>query len=105
MWLATERGLWWVSGESPETWVPSRKLDSTFYPGSIRLPGSHFPRLQTGGQVALFASERGLVAGLPSGDAVELTAKTYRFPSGSRFDFCYVERDNLSQLLVNVWQP
>ena len=105
MWIATERGLWWVSGESPESWVPSRKLDSTFYPGSICLPGSRFPRLQTGGQVVLFASDRGLVAGLPSGDAVELTAKTYHFTPGSRFDFCYVERDNLSQLLVNVWQP
>ncbi len=102
LWVATARGLWWVTGESPEQWVPVRKTTTPVLAGSMLISGAHIPRLQTDGLVALFATETGLVAGMPDGITMNMTENVYRFPSGSRASFSYVERDGLHQILIGI---
>lgn len=101
-WVGTAGGLYWVAGESFESMIPIRKTTSAVASGSMQIQGEKLPSLKTTGLVALFCSEDGLVAGLPSGETVHLTDRRYVFSADSRVSMTYVERGYLSQLLIAV---
>jgi hypothetical protein len=73
IWVATTQGLRWLAGDSPAALVLVQRDDRAYAQGSLVLAGSRLPRLETPDPVALFVSDCGLVAGLPSGQAVPLT--------------------------------
>lgn len=73
LWVATTQGLHWLAGDSPAALVRAQRDDRPYAQGSLVLAGSRIPRLETADLVALFVSDVGLVAGLPSGQAVPLT--------------------------------
>jgi hypothetical protein len=100
LWVATAGGLWWMSGDSPEQWIPLHKTSTAAAKGSMLIEGHKIPRLETSGRVALFCTERGLVAGLPGGGVAHLTDGRYHFDPGVRVSMAYVERGDLRQILV-----
>jgi hypothetical protein len=102
LWVATASGLWWMPGESPEQWIPIRKTSAAIAVGSTLIEGHKISQLQTSDRVALFCTERGLVAGLPSGGVAHLTDGRYHFDPGTRVSMAYVERGDLRQILVAV---
>lgn len=102
MWIGTSKGLWWVQGDDPDKWIPVRKTFDAVSRGSTRIQGQKMARLQTDDLVALFVTESGLVAGLPSGNVVALTDGVYTFDPTQRVSIAYAERSNLRQLFVGV---
>lgn len=102
LWVATSGGICWIAGESPENWVPVWKSRDASAAGSMLIRGSLIPKLQTSDLVALFATEAGLVAGLPGGSLAHLTEGRYRFDPGARVSMAYVERDDLRQILIAI---
>lgn len=102
MWIGTADGLWWVVGDNPNTWVPTRKTTDAVVRGSMLLEGEKLPATQTADRVALFVTTQGLVAGRADGSVVHLTHDTYKFDAATRVSFVYSERDELRQLLINL---
>jgi hypothetical protein len=102
LWVGTEVGLFWVSGEGPEAWIPRQESLAAVLPGSLRLSGAKLPSIQQAGQVALFVSNAGLLVGTTSGTALTLVHDHYVFDSGSRASLAYVEREAVRQLVICV---
>lgn len=100
MWVGTETGLWWVTGESPDSWIPLQKSSANICKGSFVVSGTKIPELQTSDLVALFVSKDGLLAGMNNGQLVNLTFNRYKFNAISRASFAYVEQDDLRQILI-----
>ena len=67
--------------------------------------GSLLPRLEAAGNVALFVSEHGLMAGLPGGALVPLTEDRQRLDvSGKRASIVYFEHPNgYDQVLFSLY--
>lgn len=73
-WVATEKSLHWISGEDPASWRNLGKAHrGSFAAGAFRADGKEIPRLETDAEVALFAGDDGLIAGLEGGRVVNLT--------------------------------
>jgi hypothetical protein len=102
MWIGTEGGLWWVSGDDPEKWIPTRKTSRKVAVGSMQIDGEKIPKLQTSDRVALFIIDQWLVAGLSDGRVVGITDNIYRFGDVGRAGFCLSESGNTKQLLIGV---
>lgn len=102
MWIGTANGLWWVQGEDPAGWIPVRKTFSPVLRGSTKIQGNKLPKIQTNDMVALFATDSGLVAGMPDGTALHLTDDVYTFPTHTRASFAYAERDDLRKVLIGL---
>ena len=103
-WIGTEQGLYWLSGDNPTVWRRTLVDPSPILPEGSRLPGSAFPTLQTEETVAMFASRRGLIAGLPGGQIRHLTQDVYHFPTAERVSITCHDKP-LRQLLVAVTEP
>lgn len=102
VWVGTERGLYWVSGEDRYSVIPKKVTDAPVLEGSIRLGGELIAPLQSVDPVALFVSTNGVIAGLSSGEVVLLTNDRYHVSSGTRASFAYINRSGLRQLLIAV---
>jgi hypothetical protein len=102
VWIATNDGMFWMTGDSVPTLRHDQKDGEQYATGSVLWPGYRVPRLQTSGQIALFCNKDGLVAGLPSGQLVPLTRDYYRPGSvaGKRVSIAYAEHEDLKQILV-----
>lgn len=100
IWVATAVGIYWVSGDNPETWIPIKRSNAVAVPGSMMQPGILFPELNTEGKVAFFVTDSGLMVGLSNGTLRNITQDRYSFPTCSRANFEYVDRDGLRQVLI-----
>ena len=67
--VATSGGLYWITGSTPDEWGTETKVErGAFAKGSIALPGSAVPEMDTSKQVLLFAAPKtGLVGAGPGG--------------------------------------
>jgi hypothetical protein len=102
IWLATDSGMFWMTGDSVPTLRHYQKDGEQYAVGSVLWPGYRIPKLQTSEQIALFCNKDGLVAGLPSGQLVPLTRDYYRFGSiaNKRVSITYAESEHLRQILI-----
>lgn len=101
LWVGTEQGLWWVSGEDSVNWIPIQKTHEPVAQGSHRIQAAHFPSLNISNQrLSLFVAANGLIAGTEDGSIIPLTVDRYRFESAARYAFAYTEHDDLRQLLI-----
>lgn len=100
VWIGTATGLWWVTGEDSDGWIPIRKTRDAVVRGSLVIPGTKLPRLETDEPVVLFLTDRGLVACTSSGRVVHILDNVYEFPPTSRASFAYTEHTGTHQILV-----
>jgi hypothetical protein len=100
-WLATERGLFFLRGDSLANLTVTRKDYEYYARGALILPGGKLPSLGTQDLVALFVNQNGPVAGTSDGHMVQLTDGRYRVGSvvEKRASWAYVERDDLRQVM------
>jgi hypothetical protein len=100
-WLATERGLFFLRGDSLKNLTVTRKDYEYYARGSLILPGGKLPSLGTGDMVALFLNQNGPVACTSDGQMLQLTDGRYRVGSvvEKRASWAYVERDDLRQVM------
>lgn len=99
-WTLCGSGAFWTTGEKPEDWKTWQRDDRVYAAGSLVLSGSLIPKLQTGLNVALFVSSRGLVAGMPDGSLVPLQEDQLSIDVlGKRASIIYRKLDNIRQIL------
>lgn len=72
-WRVTSRGAWWTAGTDPTSWKTTKMDNIAYSAGGSKVSGTLFPNLNTLAQIALFVSEHGFMAGLPTGQMVRLT--------------------------------
>ena len=103
VWVTTEGGLFWIDTGS-EMPLVVRKDSRDYALGGALVDGHNFPELRTDRPVAVFASDAGLVFGLPDGSANYATLGVYEFGdvTDKRASFAFAERDDLKQLVVAV---
>lgn len=101
MWLATERGLFFLRGDTLANLTVTRKDHEYYARGTMILPGGKIPSLGTQDIVALFVNQNGPVAGTSDGQMVQFTDGRYRVGSvvEKRASWAYVERDDLRQVM------
>ena len=101
MWLATERGLFFLRGDSLQTLTVTRKDREYYARGALVLPGGKLPMLQTGDLVALFLNSNGPVACTSDGQMLQLTHDRYQVGSvvEKRASWAYVEGGDLRQIM------
>lgn len=99
VWVGTEKGLWWVTGEDPSNFVPFAKTQARVLSGSIVLASDDLPIAELPGQIAVFATSDGLVACGSTGQLRWLTKIRYTF-SGTAATFAFVPRGGTRQLIV-----
>jgi hypothetical protein len=100
-WLATERGLFFLRGDSLKNLTVTRKDYEYYARGALILPGGKLPSLQTGNLVALFLNQNGPVACTSDGQMLQITDGRYMVGSvvEKRASWAYVERDDLRQIM------
>ena len=100
-WLATERGLFFLRGDSLQTLTVTRKDHEYYARGTLILPGGKIPSLGTQDLVALFVNQNGPVVGTSDGQMLQVTDGRYRVGSvvEKRASWAYVERDDLRQIM------
>lgn len=91
-WTVCERGAYWTTGDEPAKWRTVRKDGRAYAKGGTVVPGSLFPQLETGSEIALFVSENGLVAGMPDGSLYPITKDRWEPDvTGKRYDFAVLD--------------
>lgn len=102
VWLATERGLFFLRGDRLENMTVTRKDHEYYARGTKVLPGTKIPAAQSGDEVALFVNRRGLVICTADGRALPVTQENYTVGdvTEKRASIAYVERDDLRQILI-----
>jgi len=103
-WTVCETGAFWTAGaEIPEAWQTWQRDNREYAKGTVVIPGSFIPRLKLAENIALFVSEDGLMAGLPDGSLIPLTADKQRISvSGLRASFAYRRHTNYNQILFSL---
>lgn len=102
-WVGTQAGLYWVSGDAPESWRRVRACSDTVLPHGAVIPGGAIPALQVDAMVALFAVPTGFVAGLPDGSIRRLTQDRYHLPTATAVRIVYHE--SARRFYVAVTEP
>lgn len=98
-WVGTASGLYWLSGDSPESWRRVLVFPYPVLPEGAVVPGSAFPELKLDSLVAVFATTNGIVVGTSSGQVVALTQFSYHFPPDIRVSIAY-NGAQVKQLLI-----
>lgn len=102
-WVGTHGGLYWLTGDAPESWRRVRVCPDGIIPHGAVVPGGAIPALQTDALVALFATTTGLVAGLPDGSIRRLTQDRYHLPTATAVRIAYHEPER--RFYVAVTEP
>jgi hypothetical protein len=104
MWLATERGLFFLRGDSLKNLTVIRKDYEYYARGTLILSGTKLPSLQTGNLVALFLNKNGPVACTSDGQAIQLTQESYKVGSvvEKRASWAYIDEEDPWQILITL---
>lgn len=102
--VATARGMFWVSaGGPPSDWGVQRLDFRRYAAGCGRVGDGVLGGVDAGGEAAVFASEDGLVIGLSGGGLKHATQDRMRLDVGSaRVQFAVRSLDHVDQLLMLV---
>src|SRR3990167_1127833 len=81
VWIGTGDQILWMEGDAPEKWVFHEKVSYGVIPGTFTYVDGELlgDGSDTGEQVAFFASNRGLCAGLPGGRLISMTQARYSY--------------------------
>jgi hypothetical protein len=108
-WVGAGDGLYWVAdlpglGSDQDTtgWVPFKRYDKKIFKGSKILHGSRIEALKTNEICALFASEDGLLVGMPDGSVNKLTDGRYEFNDSTRATIEYSGESDINKILVGL---
>ena len=94
---------YWVSGDDPENWTPTEIDDYKVLAGeALVLPGRKFPALKTSDEVAVWASEKGPVVGLSTGQVVHLTEHDVAVQPHKKASLVFREEAGLRQLMMSM---
>lgn len=101
--IATETRTYWVQGDDPHEWQP-RLVDTRRVAegAALRIPAHKLPSLQTHGEVCLWATADGFVAGLGDGSIVALTDGRLATDAYKQAALAYREQDGLRQILMSL---
>jgi hypothetical protein len=104
MLVATEGGLFRITGDSKESLTTVQVDNLPYMRGSLCVPAAVLPSLNAEGEVALFVCSEGLVVGMADGGIVYPTKSRYSFGAvvGKRATFVPTVRNDLSQIVVVV---
>jgi hypothetical protein len=102
MWIGTAQGLFWVTGENPEQWIPLRKFTSPVAYGTLECDGKLFPKLQTTDRVCVFITHAGVVIAMPGGNVAHATEDSYEFDPDREYRLAVATRQSIKQLLITV---
>lgn len=91
----------WVGGDDPSNWTP-RVVSRGVVPGlkALRVPGSALPKLQFQGEVLVWATDRGFVAGLPGGQIANLTDGSVVLSPHNEATLAFREENGIRQVLL-----
>lgn len=102
-WTTTANGAFWTQGATPDEWQTWQRDSRAYASGGTTVPGYFFPMLETSESVALFASEDGLMAGMPNGQLLPMTYERLRLDvDGKRADFSIGVANGLRQLIFTL---
>jgi hypothetical protein len=101
--VATSRTTWWVSGDDPEAWTP-REIDNhyVFEGAALRVPSHLIAGLESGTEIPVWATDHGLVAGLPGGQIKHLTYDSVAMDRFSSARFGLREENGLRQIITSL---
>jgi len=103
-WVVCERGAYFTSGDAPGSWVTSGRKDNRRYAkGCLVIDAGLVGGLDSSGNVALFASEDGLVIGTNDGRLVALTASKHCLDvEGKTAPIVYRRNGEINQILFTL---
>jgi hypothetical protein len=78
--LGTESAILWLPGRDPDKWTEQPRLDYGAIPGTLAYTSAEELSEQGQGPAAVFATTRGICAGLPGGSVLNLTAARFNYP-------------------------
>lgn len=94
---------YWVSGTEPDDWTPRVVDIRRVAEGEpLRVPAQKLPSLQGQGEVLVWATEDGFVAGLPDGSVRHLTDGRLAIDAYKQSALAYREQSGLRQILLNL---
>lgn len=80
VYLGTEVGVIWLPGRDPEKWIEQPRLDYGAIPGTLAYTSAEEISDQRQGPAAVFATTKGICAGLAGGSILNLTAARFNYP-------------------------
>lgn len=102
-WTATEQGIYWTTGDTPDKWDTTQVDTREYAKGSIVLPGYLFPVLKQTDEVAFFVSEHGLMMGTGTGNLEPATIDRLHIDVKDKTaSFAYRKCGELRQLLFTL---
>jgi len=103
LYVATLGGLYWVENTGMHEWS-RRQIDKKMYTsGSLVISGGLVGKAETAEKIAIFASQEGLVLGLPNGQVVYPTEGRMAInPTGAKVQFLHRMDGDVRQLLMLV---
>ena len=101
--VGTANRTYWVSGADPEEWQP-RVVDTRRVAEGepLRVPAQKLPSLQSQGEVLVWATEDGFVAGVGDGSVRHLTDGRLAIDAYKQSALSYREVDGIRQILLNL---
>jgi hypothetical protein len=102
-WTVTSRGAFWTQGDEPGQWQTFQRDAREYCAGSLVIQASKVPWLGLQGNIALFASESGLMAGTGDGQIITAFPERQRLTvTNKRASFAYLERGELRKLIFSL---
>lgn len=100
--VATERGLNWITGAEPAEWKQDKKDEMVYAAGGLVMDGEQIPALETMDKVAVFGSDHGLTIGLPGGQVRYLTHERLNVSAPALASFLYRSSGDIRQILMHL---
>lgn len=82
--IGTETEIGWVSGADPEKTEFTTKASHGVIPGTLAYGATDDFSQEAGGRAAYFATDGGIMRGLPGGQLENLTRARYEYPTAAR---------------------
>jgi hypothetical protein len=101
--VATASRTYWVAGQEPDGWQPQVVDTRRVAEGAaLRIPAQKLPGLQSQGEVSVWATEDGFVAGLANGTIQHLTDGRLAVDAYKQAAFAFREEGGLRQILMSL---
>jgi hypothetical protein len=101
--IATGSRTYWVSGDEPDQWQPRVVDTRPVAEGEpLRVSAHKLPKLQSEGEVLVWATSDGFVAGLADGTVQHLTDGRLAVDAFKQSALAFREVDGLRQILLSL---
>jgi hypothetical protein len=101
--IATPSRTYWVTGAEPSQWQPRLVDTRRVAEGeALKIPAQQLPGLQTQGEVCVWATEDGFVAGAGDGSVHHITASRLAVDAYKHAALMYRQQDTFRQVLLSL---